>query len=341
MTSVDAYDYDLPETAIAQTPVEPRHDARLLDTRDGTDHRFLELPSLLEPGDLVVVNRTRVRAARLHGRKRVGGGRVEVLLLRRIDGGRWEALVRPARRLRCGTELELGPIAGTVLTDPDAGRVELLLAASDGRDVEEVLPEVGEMPLPPYIHTALDDSERYQTMFADRTGSAAAPTAGLHFTPAVLAGLEARGVATTSVELHVGLGTFRPISAETIEDHVMHHETYRVGSDAVEAVEACRAAGRRVVAIGTTVVRVLETVGREDGTIAPGDGETSLYLRPGSPVRVVDELVTNFHLPRSSLLVMLSAFMGDGWRRAYETALERGYRFLSFGDAMLCRRAEP
>lgn len=339
MTSIDAYDYDLPEEAIAQTPVEPRHDSRLLDTRDLTDHGFLELPGLLEPGDLVVVNRTRVRSARLHGRKRDGGGRVEVLLLRRIDDTRWEGLVRPARRIRTGVELELGPIAGTVLTDPHEGRIELGLRAADGRDVEDVLPEVGELPLPPYIHTALDDPERYQTMFADRPGSAAAPTAGLHFTPAVLAGLEARGIATTSVELEVGIGTFRPISVEAVEDHVMHAERYHVGGDAARAVEACRARGGRVVAVGTTVVRVLETVARDDGTVAPGVGETSLYLRPGSRFRVVDDLVTNFHLPRSSLLVMLAAFMGPGWRAAYETALGRGYRFLSFGDAMLCRRS--
>lgn len=337
MTAVEEFAYPLPERAIAQTPVEPRHDSRLLDTRNLTDHRFLDLPELLEAGDLVVVNRTRVRPARLHATKPDTGGSVELLLLRRLDQRRWAALVRPARRIRPGVVLEVGPVTGTIRTEPVEGVVEIDLDAGD-RDVEDVLGEVGEMPLPPYIHTRLDRPDRYQTMFARTPGSAAAPTAGLHFTEAVVDGLRRRGIELASVDLEVGLATFRPIASTRVEEHTMHEEVFRVDTQAVDAVRACRDRGGRVVAIGTTVVRVLETVAAGDGRIAPREGVTDLYLTPGSRFSVVDLLVTNFHLPRSSLIVLVAAFMGPGWRTAYETALERGYRFLSFGDAMLCAR---
>jgi S-adenosylmethionine:tRNA ribosyltransferase-isomerase len=337
MTSVEEYAYPLPDRAIAQTPIEPRHDSRLLDTRDLTDHRFLDLPELLEPGDLVVVNRTKVRPARLYATKRDTGGSVELLLLRRLDRRRWEALVRPARRIRPGVVLEIGPITGTVLTEAVEGAVEIDLDAGR-RDVDEVLGEVGEMPLPPYIRTRLDRPDRYQTMFARTPGSAAAPTAGLHFTEEVVEGLRRRGIELASVDLEVGLATFRPIASAAIEDHRMHEEVFRVDRHAVDAVKACRDRGGRVVAIGTTVVRVLETVATGDGRIEAAEGATDLYLSPGSEFSVVDLLVTNFHLPKSSLIVLVSAFMGPGWREAYETALDRGYRFLSFGDAMLCAR---
>jgi len=333
----DLFDYELPPAAIAQRPVEPRDSARLLDTRDLGDHRFSDLPALLREGDLVVVNRTRVRRARLRGRKVPTGGRVEVLLLGpsgRRD--RWDALVRPARRLHPGDRLDLGGLAATVLTTSVEGVVAVELHAAG--DVEEAIAAVGEVPLPPYIAGRLADPDRYQTIFADRPGSAAAPTAGLHFTPAVVDGLRAAGIGLASVDLEVGLGTFRPISATDVEDHAIHRERFRLDPGTAEAVAAARRRGGRVVAVGTTVTRVLETQARPGGLVAAGEGETALYLRPGNGPAVVDVLVTNFHVPRSSLVVLVASFMGDRWREAYETALARGYRFLSFGDAMLCER---
>lgn len=329
--------YELPEHAIAQSPSEPRHSSRLLRVGDMSDHSFLELPELLAPGDLVVVNRTRVRHARLLGTKHPTGGQVEALLLGRLADGSWEALVKPARRLRVGSRLRFGPIDGEVLTDPVDGRVRLALASPI--EIEAAIAGHGQIPLPPYIETTLDEPSRYQTIFADRVGSAAAPTAGLHFTEAVVAGLAERGMEITSVDLQVGLGTFRPITSDRIEDHVMHAELFEVSEEAADAVDRARQRGGNVVAIGTTVVRSLETCASGDGRIVPRAGSTDLYLTPGATFRVVDRLVTNFHLPGSSLLVLLAAFMGERWREAYEVALERGYRFLSFGDAMLCDRA--
>lgn len=333
----DLFDYELPPAAIAQRPAEPRDSARLLDTRDLGDHRFSDLPALLREGDLVVVNRTRVRRARLRGRKVPTGGRVEVLLLGpsgRPD--RWDALVRPARRLHPGDRLDLGALAATVVTAPVEGVVAVELDAAG--DVEEAIAAAGEVPLPPYITGPLADPDRYQTIFADRPGSAAAPTAGLHFTPAVVDGLRAAGIGLASVDLEVGLGTFRPISAADVEDHAIHRERFRLDPGTAEAVAAARRRGGRVVAVGTTVTRVLEAQARPGGLVAAGEGETALYLRPGNGPAVVDVLVTNFHVPRSSLVVLVASFMGDRWREAYETALARGYRFLSFGDAMLCER---
>lgn len=330
---VEAFRYDLPAEAIAQRPVEPRDSARLLDTRDLTDHTFAELPVLLQPGDLVVVNDTRVRRARLAGTRVGTGGRVELLLLNRRAEGRWEALVSPARRIREGVELRFETITATVLDDPRDGIVTVEF------DDETPLDVIGTVPLPPYITTELEDPDRYQTVYARRTGSAAAPTAGLHFTPRVLDGLRERGIEMARVELQVGLGTFRPIATEHIEDHVMHREWCAVPAATAAAIGETRRRGGRIVAVGTTTVRTLETFAAGDGTVRSGETETDLYIRPGYQVRVVDVLITNFHVPGSSLLVMLSAFMGDRWRVAYQTALERGYRFLSFGDAMLCERA--
>lgn len=328
------FHYDLPPAAIAQQPLEPRDSAWLLDTRDMEDHRFRDLADLLEPTDLVVVNTTRVRRARLRGRKVGTGGAVELLLVgRRAEGG-WNALVSPARRMRPGVVVEFGDLRATVVDGPVDGIVGVEFSE------EEALETLGTVPLPPYITEELDDPERYQTVYADRLGSAAAPTAGLHFTPAVLAALGARGIEVVSVDLEVGLGTFRPITAQRIEDHVMHRERCSVPAETAAAVRAVRERGGRIVAIGTTTVRTLETFGRDDGAVEAGETETDLFLRPGSTFRVVDVLVTNFHVPGSSLLVMLAAFMGDQWREAYETALSRGYRFLSFGDAMLAERAK-
>lgn len=330
------FQYELPESSIAQTPVEPRDSAWLLDTTTMDDHRFSDLPSLLDPGDLVVVNNTRVRHARLLGHKRETGGRVEVLILGMLADGSWEALIRPARRIATGVALALGSLAATVASDPVDGRVRLRF--EDDVDVDAVLEQLGEVPLPPYITTPLDRPDRYQTIYAERTGSAAAPTAGLHFTEAVVRGLADRSIELTSVELQVGLGTFRPIAVDDVTEHSMHSEWFHVSEAAAEAVDRTRVRGGKVVAIGTTVVRTLESVAARDGRIDPGSGETNLYLTPGATFNVVDRLVTNFHLPGSSLLVLLAAFMGPGWRAVYETAIHRGYRFLSFGDAMLCDR---
>lgn len=301
-----------------------------------SDHRFLELPDLLDPDDLLVVNETKVRAARLEGRRQGSGGRVELLLLERLDDGSWEALARPSRRLRRGVVIEFEDFKATILGEPDEGKVRLVL---DAADEERAVARVGTMPLPPYFTGSITDPDRYQTMFAATPGSAAAPTAGLHFTPEVAGRLRSRGIAIASVDLHVSLDTFRPIAVDHVEDHRMHSEWCSVSAETASAVAATRAKGGRIVAVGTTVVRTLESMSDGDGVVTPGEGRTDLFLRPGVEIGAVDVLITNFHLPGSTLLVLLAAFMGERWRTAYETALERGYRFLSFGDAMLALRS--
>jgi S-adenosylmethionine:tRNA ribosyltransferase-isomerase len=328
------FDYELPPAAIAQRPTRPRDAARLLDCRNLEDRAFGDLPEMLDEGDLVVVNTTRVRAARLRGRKVETGGAVEILLLERSENDVWNALIRPARRIHAGTRLTLGSLDATVLDEPSKGRTRIRL---EGEHVEAVISSIGEVPLPPYIKTPPEDPSDYQTVFADRVGSAAAPTAGLHFTKSVLAGLERRGIDIAEIDLHVGVDTFRPIDEEHVEDHPMHSERFEIAEDTVAAFEAARRRGGKVVAIGTTVVRALESaVG--DGTLRAGSASTSLYIRPGYRFKAVDAMVTNFHVPRSTLLVLVAAFVGDEWRYIYETALERGYRFLSFGDAMYAQR---
>jgi S-adenosylmethionine:tRNA ribosyltransferase-isomerase len=333
-------DYELPDAAIAQHPVEPRDAARLLVDRGpgaAVEHRTVaELATLLEPGDLLVVNDTRVIPARLHLRKATGGA-VEVLLLERRPEGHWEALVRPSRRVAPGTVLTAdAPEAGGVLTVEvgdvlgDDGR-RAVAVHGDTDDELALLDAAGEVPLPPYIHEPLDDPERYQTVFARRPASVAAPTAGLHLTDAVLAGCAARGIGLAKVELVVGLGTFRPITAEVVADHPMHAEHYAIPPTTLEAIDRCEGA---VVAVGTTVVRALES------WAATGEaaGATSLFVRDPYPWQVVDRLLTNFHVPRSSLLALVHAFVGPRWRDLYATALADRYRFLSFGDAMLLDR---
>lgn len=324
-----AFDYELPPSAIAQEPIEPRHAARMLDTRTMTDRRFADLPGLLEPGDVVVVNRTRVRRARLVGRKPTGGT-VEVLLLHQAADGTWTALARPTRRLRRGTRVVFGEVSAVIVAGPKDGVVTLVSSA----DLDRLAADVGEVPLPPYFSGTLEDPERYQTMFADRLGSAAAPTAGLHFTQEVATALEDRGVSLERIDLEVGLDTFRPISTDLVEDHPMHSEHVRIGADTAERIEAARASGGRVVAVGTTVVRALETAAAP-GAVVPIDAPTRLFITPGYRFHVVDLVVTNFHVPGSTLVVMLASILGERWRDVYSTALERGYRFLSFGDAML------
>ncbi len=330
------FDYDLPDRLIAQEPIEPRDSSRLLDTRDLSDRRFSDLPSILRSGDLLVVNKTRVRPARLIGSKSTTGGRVEALLLRRRDDGNWDALVRPARRLRRGVHLRFGEIEAVLVSDPEGGSAVVALDAPV--EIEEALTRWGEIPLPPYINRRLDDPGRYQTLWAEAPGSAAAPTAGLHFTPRLMEAVTEAGVETATIELEIGLDTFRPISVDRITDHRMHREVIRVDGAVADAVERTRQRRGRVVAVGTTSVRALEAAAAGGGAVSPLSGETDLFLHPGAEFSVVDALVTNFHMPRSSLIVMIAGFMGPGWRTAYEVAVERGYRFLSFGDAMFCER---
>jgi S-adenosylmethionine:tRNA ribosyltransferase-isomerase len=332
---VESFKYQLPESAVAQEAIEPRHDSRLLDTGDMSDHRFLDLPSLLRPGDLVVVNETRVRAARLSGHRTDTGGGIELLVLEARPDGLWKALARPSRRLRPGLEIEMEGIVASLVEGPQDGLVVVDLRAAD---VEAAIAAAGRIPLPPYFHGTLDDPDRYQTMFARNTGSAAAPTAGLHFTPEVTAGLRQREIEIASIDLHVGIDTFRPITADEIEHHVMHSEWCSISETTAAAIAGARARRGRVVAVGTTVVRTLETFATDDRTVVPGNGDTDLFLRPEHEFRVVDALVTNFHVPGSTLVVLVAAFMGERWRKAYETALDRGYRFLSFGDAMYAER---
>jgi S-adenosylmethionine:tRNA ribosyltransferase-isomerase len=302
-----------------------------------SDHRFLELPHLLRSGDLVVVNETRVRSARLVGQRRETGGQVELLILERGDDGSWEALARPSRRLRPGIEIDFDGLAATVVSTPEQGRVRVMF---DVTDPEAVFEETGAMPLPPYFTGELADPERYQTVFARTPGSAAAPTAGLHFTEEVLEGLHEAEIEVAPVDLHVSLDTFRPMTTDEIEDHEIHTEWCSVPEETAEAITRTRSGGGRVVAIGTTVVRTLETMADGTGGVEAGWRRTDLFLKPGSFFSVVDLMVTNFHLPASTLLVLLAGFMGDRWREVYDTALEREYRFLSFGDAMLAARQQ-
>jgi len=342
MRIADFY-YDLPPSSIAQEAVEPRDQARLmrLPRPEGppTDHVFRDLPRLLRPGDLLVVNRSRVFPARLLGR-REGGGGAEVFLLRDLGGDRWQALVRPGRRLRPGAHVTVDPgltvVVETAAVGPEGRRIVQLRA--DTGSVEAALERAGHVPLPPYIRRPdrPEDRARYQTVFAREKGSVAAPTAGLHFTPALLEALSAAGIRIAEVVLHVGPGTFRPVTAEEVEDHHLEAEPYVVPEETANAIAATRAAGGRVVAVGTTVVRTLEAAARDDGFVPAGAGETALVVRPGFTFRVVDALVTNFHLPRSSLLLLVAAFAGrERVLGAYAEAVRRGYRFYSYGDAML------
>jgi S-adenosylmethionine:tRNA ribosyltransferase-isomerase len=330
------FDYHLPESAIAQAPVDPRDASRLLvlHRADGRlEHRvFRDIIEYVSPDDTLVVNDTRVIPARVWAVKETGG-RVEVLLLARRAPGVWEAAVRPGRRVPPGTWLMVGNegLRLEVLErTPTGGRVLRAVGASDP---DAALLAAGEIPLPPYIHGRLEDSERYQTLYARHAGSAAAPTAGLHFTEGLLKQITARGTRLARVTLHIGLDTFRPVREEEIERHQMHAEEYTVAPEAAEVINATRG---RVIAVGTTTTRVLESVADEEGRVRPGSGVTRLYIRPGYRFRVVDAMVTNFHLPRSTLLIMVSAFAGrELVLRAYREAQASGYRFLSFGDAML------
>lgn len=351
---VSDFEYELPSERIAQRPAAPRDSARLLVHRialDQTKHLCVrDLTEVLEGGDLLVVNDTRVRAARLLGR-RASGGAVELTLLEQLAGLRWRALARPAGRLRAGEtiELERGAFRATLIERARDGAGELApewlleLEARGETSIEAALERSGRMPLPPYIRRAGEDElahasdcADYQTVFARAVGAIAAPTAGLHFTPALIGALDARGVERAAVTLHVGEGTFKPVVVEDTRDHAMHAERFELCAETAQAWRRCRARGGRVVAVGTTSVRTLESCVGADGELLPASGTTRLFLVPGARFRAVDALLTNFHLPRSTLLMLVAAFAGrERVLRLYREAIELGYRFYSYGDAML------
>lgn len=336
------FDYRLPEELIAQAPVSPRDASRLLvlPPAGGLEHRaFADLPELLREDDLLVFNDTRVIPARLLGVREGTGGKVEMLLVDPMGGElprRWRAIGKASKPLRAGSRLRFGDLGAVVERAEGEGFYELLLDR-EGPELEAALARAGRLPLPPYIRRepTAEDAERYQTVFACRPGSAAAPTAGLHFTPGILARLEARGVARVAVTLHVGPGTFLPVRGDSLDGHRMHQERFEVSEAAAQAVEACRARGGRVVAVGTTAIRTLESAFR-DGRLHPGRGKTSLFIRPGYTFGVVNVLVTNFHLPRSTLLMLVCALGGrERVLAAYAEAISCRYRFFSYGDAMI------
>ena len=341
------FDYQLPDELIAQKPIEPRDHSRLLVLSGSSalihDH-FYNLAHYLKPGDLLVFNRTRVLPVRLLGRKAETGGQAECFLLHQVSPEVWSCLVRPGKRLPPGTKLVFGQgeLEGMIgERTEEGGRLVRFRWEGDYGDFMEILQSTGSIPLPPYIHETLEDPERYQTVYGDIAGSAAASTAGLHFTEETLAALSAMGVEMTQVLLHVGLGTFRPVKTQRIEDHPMHKEYYEISEEAAQAVNRAKAEGRRVVAVGTTPLRTLESMAAE-GKLRAGRGWTDLFIYPGYAFQIVDGLLTNFHLPKSSLLMLVSALAGrERVLAAYQEAIAEKYRFFSFGDAMLIPQRMP
>ena len=334
------FDFDLPEELIAQTPLEVRDASRLLildrKKRTLTDSHFDSILDQLQPGDALVMNNTRVLPARLHGQKPDTHGHVELLLLKNTQGDQWEVLAKPAKRLRVGAKIEFGDgrLKATVVEELEQGG-RIVEFSYDGIFLE-VLESLGEMPLPPYIHEKLEDRERYQTVYAKENGSAAAPTAGLHFTEDLLQKIEAKGVHLVYLTLHVGLGTFRPVSVDNLEEHEMHSEYYQFSQEAADTLNQVKAKGGRVVAVGTTSIRTLETIGNKfDGQLQADAGWTNIFIKPGYEFKVVDAFSTNFHLPKSTLVMLVAAFAGREFvLEAYRHAVEERYRFFSFGDAM-------
>lgn len=337
------FDYDLPEELIAQRPLEPRNASRLMildpARRTIAHEHFYDLQKFLRAGDALIFNDTRVIPARLLGRKETGA-RVEIFLLRRLDATTWETLVKPGRKIAEGTEIAFGDeLSCTVVGRTDfGGRV---VAFKFNGVFEEILDRLGETPLPPYIHEKLDDSERYQTVYNRERGSAAAPTAGLHFTTEQMQELEACGINLGFVTLHVGLGTFRPVQVETIEQHTMHEEFYSVPPATADLIRETKLRGGRVIAVGTTSIRTLEAAAYDKTSVTVGNGSTKIFIYPGYTFRIVDALITNFHLPKSTLLMLVSAFAGREFiLQAYREAVAQRYRFFSFGDAMFITRRE-
>ncbi len=337
------FDFHLPEELIAQTPLEKRDSSRLLivdrETGQFSDQHFDNIIDQLEPGDALVMNNTRVLPARLYGTKPETGGHVELLLLKNTQGDFWEVLAKPAKRLRVGTRVYFGDgrLTATVTEELEHGG---RIVRFDYQGIFlEVLESLGEMPLPPYIHEKLEDRERYQTVYAKENGSAAAPTAGLHFTEELLDKIAAKGVKLVYLTLHVGLGTFRPVSVDNLEEHEMHSEFYSLSEEAAETLRQVKASGHRIVAVGTTSIRTLETIGSKfDGQIQADSGWTNIFIKPGYQWKIVDAFSTNFHLPKSTLVMLVSAFAGRQLTlQAYEHAIAERYRFFSFGDAMFIK----
>lgn len=336
--NVSDFYYDLPEELIAQTPIEKRDESRLmvLNRKDQSiEHKqFKDIIDYLEPGDCLVRNNTKVIPARLYGKKATGA-KIEFLLLNQIEGDIWESIVRPGHKLKPGTEVEFGDgiLKATVLDIMPGGtrKVEFKYEGI----FNEILDKIGLMPLPPYIHESLKDKDRYQTVYARYEGSAAAPTAGLHFTPELFEKLKQKGVEVANATLHVGIGTFRPVKVENVEEHHMHSEHYYIKQEDVDKINNAKKNGKRVIAIGTTSCRVLETIADEKGMVKPTEGDTQIFIYPGYKFKCLDGLITNFHLPESTLIMLVSALAGKEYiMKAYNEAVKERYRFFSFGDAM-------
>lgn len=343
MLTTEDFDFNLPEELIAQTPLKDRSSSRLLvldhETGEVEDKHFTDIIEELNPGDALVMNNTRVLPARLYGVKPDTGGHLEVLLLNNTKNDTWETLIKPARRAKVGTEIDFGEGKLKAVVTEELEHGGRMIEFSYEGIFLEILESLGEMPLPPYIKEHLEDQERYQTVYAKENGSAAAPTAGLHFTKELLEQIAEKGVKLVYLTLHVGLGTFRPVSVENIEEHHMHSEFYRLESDAAETLNEVRQKGGRIVAVGTTSIRTLETIGTKfNGEIKADSGWTDIFIKPGYEFKVVDAFSTNFHLPKSTLVMLVSAFAGrENVLKAYEHAITEKYRFFSFGDAMFVK----
>ena len=339
MKTSDFY-YDLPEELIAQTPVEPRDSSRMLvmDRKTGAlEHRhFYDIIDYLNEGDCLIVNDSRVLPARIFGTKEGTGAQVEFLLLRQIENKRWETLTKPGKKAKIGTKFIFGDgLMTAVVTDVTDEGNRIVDFECEG-SIYEVLDKLGQMPLPPYIHEKLKDKERYQTVYSRELGSAAAPTAGLHFTKELMEKVRAKGVNIGYVTLHVGLGTFRPVKVDDVTKHHMHSEHYEIPEETARLINETKRNGKRVIAVGTTSCRTLESVAKKEGCVCPSEGWTDIFIYPGFEFRVLDGLITNFHLPESTLIMLVSAFAGfDNVMNAYKTAVEEHYRFFSFGDCTL------
>ena len=343
MLTTEDFDFDLPEELIAQTPLADRSASRLLvldhETGAISDKHFAAILDELNPGDALVMNDTRVLPARLYGEKPETGGHLEVLLLTNQSGDTWETLIKPAKRAKVGTKISFGDGRLQAVVEEELEHGGRIITFSYEGIFLEILESLGEMPLPPYIKERLEDPKRYQTVYAKENGSAAAPTAGLHFTKELLEQIQAKGVELVYLTLHVGLGTFRPVSVDNIAEHQMHSEFYRLTEDAAAKLREVKANGGRIVAVGTTSIRTLETIGTKfSGEIKADSGWTDIFITPGYTFKVVDAFSTNFHLPKSTLVMLVSAFAGrENVLHAYQHAIEEGYRFFSFGDAMFVK----